>query len=155
MRAYCRFLALLSLGLTLALAACGGGSAATGQPASGATPASSGPCPTSAGLPANTSDHGTVSTSGNQITIEANDFFFGPTCVTGVPSGAVTLTVHNAGQALHNVSIPTLNIDEDVSPGQTITIHAHMGNRPLVFFCKYHKGVGMYGALLPSGAAHR
>ncbi len=147
-----RGFALLTLIFTLGLAACGSGSTTTGQRAT-STP--SGHCPASAGLPSNASDHGTVPASGSQLAIEANDFFFSATCVTGVPGGTVTLTVHNAGQALHNVSIPALQIDRDVSPGQTITVHVRMGSTPLVFFCKYHKSVGMDGALLPSGTAHR
>ena len=63
----------------------------------------------------------------------------------------VTLTVHNSGQVLHNVSIPQLHIDQDVASGQTITVHVKMGSIPLVFFCKYHRSSGMLGVLLPSG----
>jgi hypothetical protein len=148
MRARCRAYALLTLIVAFGLAACGGGNTASGRPG---TTAPSGHCP-AAGLPSNASDHGTVAAAGSQLTITANDFFFSATCVTGVPVGSVTLTVHNAGQALHNVSIPALNIDRDVSPGQTITIHVRMGSMPVVIFCKYHKSVGMYGALLPSGS---
>ena len=153
MRAHHRLVALLALTLifALGLAACGGGNIAARQPA---VTAPSGRCPTSAGLPSNASDHGTVAASGRQLAIDANDFFFSATCVTGVLGGTLTLTVHNVGQALHNISIPSLNIDMDVAPGQTITVQVQMGSAPLVFFCKYHKGVGMYGALLPSGTAH-
>jgi plastocyanin len=142
----------------LAVFACSSGGAATptagpASPSASST-GSAGSCPASAGLPANVNNHGTVASSGSQISIQANDFFFSPTCVTGVPGGQITLTVHNVGQALHNVSIPSLGIDRDVAPGQTVTIPVRMGNTPLVFFCKYHKGVGMYGALLPSGTAN-
>lgn len=41
----------------------------------------------------------------------------------------------------------------DVSPGQTIILQVLMGTAPLAYFCKYHKGVGMVGALLPAGTA--
>jgi len=148
MRSYWRLLALMPLALTLGLAACGSGRATTGPTA---TSAPSGQCPASAGLPATVSDHGSIVDSGSHLTIEADDFFFSATCVTGVHTGTVTLVVHNGGQMLHNVTIPPLNIDMDVPPGQTITLQVQMGNTPLVFFCKYHKGVGMYGALLPPG----
>jgi plastocyanin len=148
MRSHHRLVALLILTFALGLAACGGGNTAAGQPT---ITAQSGHCPASAGLPSNTSDHGTVAAAGHQLAIEANDFFFSATCQTRVPSGTLTLMVHNAGQALHNVSIPSLNVDMDVSPGQTITVQVRMESAPLVFFCKYHKSVGMYGALLPSG----
>ena len=95
--------------------------------------------------------HGAAAGSGSQISIEASDFFFSPTCVTGLQSGTITLTVHNGGVVLHNVSIPELHIDQDMSPGQTITVQVKMGSVPLMFFCKYHRASGMLGALIPAG----
>jgi hypothetical protein len=151
MGSYHRLFALLAVTLMLGLAACGGAPTATGQLA---TTAPTGHCPASAGLPSNTSDHGTVAAPDSQLAIEANDFFFSPTCVTGVSGGAISLTVHNVGQALHNISIPSLGIDMDLAPGQTIIVPVRTRSAPLVFFCKYHKSVGMFGALLPSGTAH-
>lgn len=152
---YRRLFALLII-VMLGAAACSSGGGVTGN--SSPTPtvavtttaaASGGTCPASAGLPPSTNIHGTVAASGSQISIEAGDFFFNPTCVTGVHSGAITLTVHNGGVTLHNVSIPSLHIDMDITSGQTITVHVMMGKAPLVFFCKYHRGAGMLGALLP------
>src|SRR5258708_39107343 len=134
-----RGLSLLTLIFILGLAACGSGSSATGQLAT-STPA--GHCPTSAGLPSNASDHGTAPASGSQLAIEANDFFFSATCVTGVPGGTLPLTVHNAGQALHNVSIPPLHIDRDVSPGHTIPSPVRMASTPFSFFSKFHNTSG-------------
>jgi len=96
--------------------------------------------------------HGVSAASGSQLSLEASDFFFSPTCVTGLHSGTITLTVHNGGVVLHNVSIPELHIDQDMSPGQTITVQVKMGSAPLVFFCKYHRGSGMLGALIPAGS---
>jgi hypothetical protein len=83
-------------------------------------------CPDSSGLPADTNMHGAVAASGSQLSLEASDFFFSPTCVTGLHSGTITLTVHNGGVVLHNVSIPQLHIDQDMSPGQTITVVVKM-----------------------------
>ncbi len=155
-----RLFALLTIVVILGTAACGSGGAAAGQPSPTANlptapvstaGATSGGCPASTGLPANVNVHGTAVASGNLLSIEASDFFFSPTCVTRVKSGVVTLTVHNSGQVLHNVSIPQLHIDQDVASGQTITVHVKMGSIPLVFFCKYHRSSGMLGVLLPSG----
>lgn len=150
---------LLGLGMT----ACGvGDNSNSGNTSGGNTkptpfstpPASTsgtalGSCPASAGLPANTNVHSTAVASGSQLSIEAGDFFFSPTCITSVPGGTVTLIVHNAGVTLHNVSIPSLHIDMDMTSGQTITVKVKMGSAPLVFFCKYHRGAGMLGALIP------
>ena len=44
----------------------------------------------------------------------AGDFFFQPTCLTGLPSGALALTVSNSGAALHNFSLPEQGIDQDI-----------------------------------------
>jgi plastocyanin len=157
-----RMFALLSLVVLLGVTACsttsttaGQASPAPTQPVSTPTStsgAASGTCPTSSGLPAGTNMHGAVAASGSQISIEASDFFFSPTCVTGLHSGTITLTVHNGGVVLHNVSIPQLHLDQDMSPGQTITVQVKMGSAPLVFFCKYHRGSGMLGALIPAGS---
>jgi len=150
-----RRLSALLLIIMLGVAACSSGGGATGSQsptptaAVSTTAAASGTCPASAGLPASTNIHGTIAASGNQLSIEAGDFFFSPTCLTGVHSGAITLTVHNGGVTLHNLSIPSLHIDMDMTSGQTITVHMLMGKAPLVFFCKYHRGAGMLGALLP------
>jgi hypothetical protein len=103
-------------------------------------------------LPTGTNLHGAAAASGSQISIEASDFFFSPTCVTGLHSGTITLRVHNMGVVLHNVSISALHIDQDMSPGQTITVVVKMGSTPLVFFCKYHRASGMLGALIPAGS---
>jgi hypothetical protein len=149
---YRRFFALLIIILGVAACSSGGGATANPSPAptvAVATATAAGTCPSSAGLPPSTNIHGIVAATGSQLSIEASDFFFSPTCVSGVHSGAVTLIVHNGGVTLHNVSIPSLHIDMDMTPGQTITVHVLMGKAPLVFFCKYHRGAGMLGALLP------
>jgi hypothetical protein len=152
-RVYRRFFALLII--MLGVAACSSGGGATGNTSPtpttpvATTAGASGTCPASSGLPPSTNMHGIVAASGSQLSIEAGDFFFSPTCVTGVSSGAITLTVHNGGVTLHNVSIPSLHIDMDMTSGQMITVHVMMGRVPLVFFCKYHRGSGMLGALLP------
>ena len=154
-----RLVALLALVLVV-MAACGSSGTASGStspaatvpPASVATGGAAGSCPANSGLPANVNVHGTAVASGTHLSLQASDFFFSPTCVSGVPSGMITLTVHNAGVTLHNVSIPSLHIDMDMAPGQTITVHVMMGSKPLVFFCKYHQGSGMLGALLPAGS---
>jgi plastocyanin len=154
---YRRLFALLTIGVLLGVTSCGRGGASGSTSSTPTAPVATtattgGTCPASAGLPASTNIHGTVAASGSQVSIEAGDFFFSPTCVTGVHSGAITLTVHNGGVTLHNVSIPSLHIDMDMTSGQTITVQVRMGSAPLVFFCKYHRGSGMLGALLPAGS---
>ncbi|HEY3211571.1 MAG TPA: cupredoxin domain-containing protein [Actinomycetota bacterium] len=144
----------LAAAFVLTGVACGG-SGRSGSPstttASATAAASSDTCPESAALPTPVSDHGAVAARGSSVPIQAGDFFFAPTCVTDVSAGTLTLTVRNTGTALHNVTIQSLGIDEDVRAGQTITVTVNMGSAPLPFFCKYHRTSGMVGALLPAG----
>ena len=138
--------------IMLAGVACGGsgGKAAT-QTSTPSSAASGEGCPASAPLPTPASDHGAATATGSAVSIEANDFFFAPTCVTNLSAGSVTLSVHNGGQALHNVTIESLGIDKGVPAGQTVTVMVEMGTSPLPFVCKYHRTSGMVGALLPPG----
>jgi len=142
--------------IALVLTACGSDDRKTANPAdarstsTGATTATSQSCPASAGLQGSVSDHGAAVASGSALRIEAGDFFFAPTCELGVRAGTVTLTVPNAGQALHNVSIPDQGVDVDVAPGQTITVKVRVGSTPVPYFCKYHRTSGMVGSLVPS-----
>src|SRR5207245_5585290 len=107
-------------------------------------------CPASASLLIPVSDHGAVAVTGSSVSIEAGDFFFVLTCVTNLSARILTLTVHNSGMALHNLTIQSLGIDKDVPAGQTVTVTVSMGRSPLPFLCKYHRTSGMVGALLPS-----
>jgi plastocyanin len=150
-------------GLVLSAAACGGSnpartpalsalaSSTTGSSAA-AGPVRAGHCPANAGFTGTVNDHGAASVTGAQVTVEAGDFFFAPTCQTQAPaSGTLTLVVHNGGQTLHNVSVPGQNIDTDVQAGQTITVSVKVGPASFTFFCKYHRTSGMVGAIIPTG----
>jgi len=95
------------------------------------------------------SDHGTAEVQGSAVQLEAGDFFFAPTCVA-VTGGKLTVTVKNDAQALHNLSITSLGIDEDVPAGESVTVIVGFhGSAPLPFFCKYHVASGMQGAFVP------
>jgi plastocyanin len=152
-------LAAIAVDLALILTSCGsGGGSSTSSDASagGRSSASSGvaaggdSCARAAGISGKVTDHGTTTLSGSSIDLAAGDFFFEPTC-TRAQAGNLTITVTNDGQALHNFSVKSLGIDQDVTAGQSITVQVEFdGSAPLAFFCKYHVASGMRGALLPS-----
>jgi plastocyanin len=155
-----RLLTLATL-LTLTAGACaGGGGGQSAAPTTGQTPATTATagaangsqgCPAASGLSGNVADHGAAAASGPKLQVQAGDSFFAPTCQTGVRAGTVTLVVHNSGQILHNLSMPGQGVDEDVPPGQTITVQVKIGGKALPYFCKYHRTSGMVGSLLPQG----
>jgi len=63
--------------------------------------------------------------------------------LTDASGGSLTVMITNAGSALHNFSITNLGIDQDVPPGQTITVHVKLpASGPVPFFCKYHVDPG-------------
>jgi plastocyanin len=109
-------------------------------------------CPPAAGFKDGTvADHGVAPASGRTIALEAGDSYFQPTCATAVPTGEVELRVRNTGRLLHNISFEDSAIDHDVAPGETVRVKVTMGKEPRQFSCKYHRGAGMMGALLPGG----
>jgi plastocyanin len=109
------------------------------------------------GQPANTvvldgrvaNDHGsaTVTASGELVTMEAGDFFFEPTVLTGPAGDAVTLEVVSDSENVHNLTAG--DVDQDLATGQTVQVELSFPDTgTLVFLCKYHQDRGMAGALV-------
>jgi len=148
--------------ILLVAGACSSGGASKATPAAGNPTAAPSPavsaqaastsCPANSGLTGNVKDHGAAAATGSTLAIEAGDFFFAPTCETGVQPGTITMVVKNTGQALHNVSIAAQNIDMDVAPGETITVQVKLDKDAVPYLCKYHRTSGMVGSLIPAGS---
>lgn len=106
-------------------------------------------CPGAAGSGA--TFMGTKSVGGSSITIEADNdggkFYFDPTCLKG--SGTVAITIKDVGSLPHNFSITSLGINDDLTPGKSVTVHVRFPTSGSIqFFCEYHGARGMKGALL-------
>ena len=104
------------------------------------------------GTPAN--DHGTKQV-GSTAQVELGDSYFEPTILVGSPGTEVTLELVNNGDLEHNINadIPQVGaavpLDQDVRSGggkETVKLTFPESGQ-LVFFCKYHEGDGMVGAL--------
>lgn len=154
-----RRLAAAALLLVMVAVACSGGTP-VGENDPGVAPraghgrapaAAARPCKEAAGFTVDVQDHGSEPVTGATATIDAGDFFFAPTCATGAVTGTITLTVHNSGGALHNITVKDQNIDQDVQAGQTIAVHVNVAAAPVQYFCKYHRTSGMVAAILPAG----
>jgi len=100
-------------------------------------------------------DHSGYSYAGKAQTVAAHmaDFKFTPNRFATVDSNYdITLDLKNDGTVVHNFSIPSLNIDQDVPIGAT----SHLGilvsrSGTYVFFCKYHRKRGLVGTIFVRG----
>ena len=95
------------------------------------------------------SDHGTQQVTGLlDVELEADDYYFAPTYLEGESGQALTLTVENESGMLHNLSIPDLRIDQDLSPqGKARVQITFPASGTVRFFCKLHAALGMNGEL--------
>jgi YVTN family beta-propeller protein len=100
------------------------------------------------------SDHGTKQVTGLvEVALEADDYYFAPTYLQGEPGQALTLTVENESGTLHNLSIPELQIDQDIPPQATAKVQVTFPSSGTVrFFCKLHAAMGMIGELRAGSA---
>jgi plastocyanin len=94
-------------------------------------------------------DHGSEDVSGKtEVELEADDFYFEPTVLTGEAGQEVTLTVANEGDSPHNFSITDQDIDENLDPGDEVEVSVTFPDSgTLVFFCAFHQNNGMLGGL--------
>ena len=129
--------AVLLAALALLAAGCGGGSSESASE-EGATK-------TIAGVEAN--DHGTTTVSGS-AEVELDDSYFEPTVIKGTPGRQVKLELKNEGSNEHNFTLTSQNVDQDVEAGEDADVTVTIPQSGQVsFFCKYHKSIGMAGAL--------
>jgi plastocyanin len=132
--------------VALAAAGCGGSS----KSGSGSTSKSGGGGQkTIAGVEAN--DHGSKNVSG-EAEVELDDFYFEPTVLRGKPGSQVTIELKNEGSTEHNFTIDAQKIDKDVEAGEDAKVTVTFPKSGVLsFYCKYHKSMGMAGALAAGG----
>jgi uncharacterized cupredoxin-like copper-binding protein len=135
-----RFVALLALGTAIAVPVVGcGGSSDDNSTSNAATPAST------------TSGGG--GGAGGSVDLTATDFKFDPSDPS-VKSGEVTFNLKNDGQTTHSLEIEDVNgqdveLEGDVSPGQSGTLKANLAPGTYEFYCPVdsHKEMGMTGEI--------
>jgi YVTN family beta-propeller protein len=100
------------------------------------------------------SDQGAKEVTGlAEIALEAHDYSFAPTFLHGEPGQPLTLVVENGSGTLHNLSIPELQIDQDVPPRARAKVQVTFPASGTVrFFCKLHAAMGMNGELQTGGS---
>jgi len=100
----------------------------------------------------NANNHGSATVS-DEEKVELDDFYFEPTVLKGKPGQRVTLELENEGKVEHNFSIDSQGIDKDLEAGEDGKVTVTIPKSGLVsFYCKYHKNMGMAGALATRGS---
>jgi plastocyanin len=135
--------ALLGL-LAVAVTGCGGKSASKSS-----SSGSGGGQTTIAGVAAN--NHGTKTVSTSAV-VELHDYYFKPTVLEGKAGATVTLELKNVGAVEHNFTVVGQAIDKNLQPGDSVKVTVTIPKSGAVFFCKFHKSMGMVGALEVSGS---
>ncbi len=105
-------------------------------------------------IPGKVTVHGTGTATGGAIEIDQQDFDFSPTFVK-VPKGvtSITVTVKNTGSTAHTFTVPSANIDATVDSGKTITETVPVTKAGILFYCRFHKSLGMQGAFFTKTGA--
>jgi plastocyanin len=143
MRKHFRSVLVLAIVAMVLLAACGGddddSSSANGG---GNKPQLSG----------SVTDKGTKTVSGNELQLEADDFYFKPTFIDAKPGTKLQVAIENEGKNTHTFTIDSAKIDQQIEPGKKATVEVTVpqsGN--LNFYCRFHRGSGMQGAIVATG----
>jgi plastocyanin len=99
-------------------------------------------------------NHGSQDVSGmSEFQLELDDFYFGPTVLEGEAGQQLALGLHNEGGVSHSFTIDGV-IDEELPSGADgISVDVSFPQSgALVFYCKFHRGQGMLGALSVGGS---
>ena len=93
-------------------------------------------------------DHGTKAvTDGGELEMELDDFYFGPTFVSGPAGAKVKIDLSNEGQKTTPSPSTRPRSTRRSNPGQKATVDVTLpASGTLAFYCKFHIDAGMQGA---------
>ena len=98
-------------------------------------------------LPGQVNDHGTA-TAENNMEIEADDDYFGPTFIEAKPGQKFSVELHNEGSKRHTFTSSELGVDVELAGGDRRTLSLTAPATGLAdFHCRFHEGQGMKGAV--------
>ncbi|MDQ1711838.1 MAG: hypothetical protein QOE45_1288 [Frankiaceae bacterium] len=118
-----------------------------------AAPAAGSPTSASATAPVTLSgtvnDHGAKDIGSKaEFELELDDFYFNPTFIKAAPGTTVKVELRNESKTVHTFTIDTLKIDKTLQPGAEIDVPVALpASGALTFYCRFHRGQGMQGAL--------
>ncbi|HSH23556.1 MAG: cupredoxin domain-containing protein [Actinomycetota bacterium] len=80
------------------------------------------------------------------LAVELGNFYFEPTYVQAAQAAVATVNLKNESDASHTFTIESLQIDQEVRPGESKDVQVQLPTTGDVeFFCRFHKDQGMRG----------
>jgi plastocyanin len=144
--------ALLAAVAALALSACGSSSSggSSGGSSSKTTASSGGGYGGGYGggskTTAASSGGGKAATSGGEVEMYNN--YFKPKVISGKPGSTVKIELKNEGSTEHSFNVDSQKIEKELEAGKDTTVSVKIpASGSLQFYCKYHKALGMTGAI--------
>ncbi len=92
-------------------------------------------------------------TTPGAVSLEQVDYRFQPTKLTGEAGKPLQVALKNEGTTLHTFTIDSLNLDQELKPGEsrTVTVTPKSGG-DLTYYCRFHVATnGMKGTMTVSG----
>jgi plastocyanin len=139
----------------LGLAACSSDSKSSSSSTTSSTTGASKKTTAPVQLSGQVTNKGTKDISGKgastDLELEADDFYFNPTFIKAAPGQKVTLEIKNEGSATHTFTSPTLNVDQEIAPDQSVKLDVTMpASGTAAWYCRFHRSSGMQGAFFMS-----
>jgi plastocyanin len=150
-----RFGAVISFACLLAVScsSCGGGGESASASASTSGSGSVSASPSSMTIGSDTAnDHGEATVAGmSSIEVEQDNFYFGPTVITGSSGQKLTIELKNEGSVAHTFTIDSLNVDVELQPDESKDVSVTFPQSGFTkFYCRFHRTSGMVGELTVS-----
>jgi plastocyanin len=94
-------------------------------------------------------DHGSRSVVGEDSEdVELDDNYFAPTVLEGSADQSFTVRLKNEGGITHTFTIDEQNVDEELEPDEESSVTVTFPQSGVVvFYCRFHRGLGMFGGL--------
>jgi plastocyanin len=106
-------------------------------------------------LKGDVNDKGTGVVKGGKAKLEADNFYFKKTFLKGKAGSTVSVEIKNDGTVAHTFTIDAQHIDKELQPGDSATVNVKIpkNGKPANFYCRFHVGSGMQGALFSTAGA--
>lgn len=86
-----------------------------------------------------------------KLDVEIDDYYFGPAFIHAPGGTTLRLTIENGGDMAHTFTIDSLKVDEELQSGAKATVEVAVPDSGAVrYYCRFHEGSGMQGAIIAS-----